>query len=422
MSLTEDGTANPASATVRVGWAFAIVFSLHTILGSITPRLEKESAIREMARGWHYALGMAIGVLAVWLLVRWYRDGFVIAPGSLPPALRGWHRLLSLIMPVLPLLTIPLGFLNGWGEGRTIHFVNLVNLPTLMGPDRAVWQFAGYFHSAIGIALVLIALLAMFSVAYSYLRYRKGLLMAFPPGFGFMFLVKSTVFIYAFNSFKERTPGFIAAGLFLAIIAVIWILGTRRNVAPDSRYALNRPGIASLGAGMLALGAVVALAIFAPYLMFRVTPFATGVAIAADPNITWHTQRVADVTIAPPTPYEQKVAQETFKWCAFCHTFKAGAAPLVGPNLHNIFGQRAGTVPNFYYSTGMAKAGQKGLIWNDETIAEFIAGPDKLIPGTSMIVSSGPVTDPKAQAAVVNLLKRATMADAEKDAAVAPAK
>ena len=95
---------------------------------------------------------------------------------------------------------------------------------------------------------------------------------------------------------------------------------------------------------------------------------------------------------------------------------KPGEAHLVGPNLHNIFGQQAGTVPNFYYSPAMAKAGQDGLTWTEETITQYISGPDSMVPGTSMIISSGPVTDPDLQRSVLESLKRDTMGPATDEA------
>jgi cytochrome c2 len=119
----------------------------------------------------------------------------------------------------------------------------------------------------------------------------------------------------------------------------------------------------------------------------------------------------ARIAATPPTPFEDKVKAETYKWCRFCHTVEKNGPHLVGPNLYHIFGQRAGTVPNFTYSTALSDAGRKGLVWTDERIAWFIADPQKHLPGTSMIVSSGPIPDPEVQKAVVNLLRRDTMAD-----------
>jgi cytochrome c2 len=57
----------------------------------------------------------------------------------------------------------------------------------------------------------------------------------------------------------------------------------------------------------------------------------------------------------------------------------------------------------------MAAAGRNGLVWDDATLDKFLAGPDEFVPGTSMIISSGPVRTPEERAAVINILKRETM-------------
>ncbi len=48
-------------------------------------------------------------------------------------------------------------------------------------------------------------------------------------------------------------------------------------------------------------------------------------------------------------------------------------------------------------------------MWDDEALDRFLAGPDQFIPGTKMIISSGPVKTPEERAAIINILKRETM-------------
>ena len=126
-------------------------------------------------------------------------------------------------------------------------------------------------------------------------------------------------------------------------------------------------------------------------------------------GVTSHAGPVMAVTVSAATDFERQVQADTYKWCRFCHTTEQGGKHLVGPNLYAIFGQRAGTVPNFTYSTAMAQAGRDGLVWNDETLDKFLASPSGFVSGTSMIISSGPVRTPAERAAIINILKRETM-------------
>src|ERR1700751_5791540 len=60
--------------------------------------------------------------------------------------------------------------------------------------------------------------------------------------------------------------------------------------------------------------------------------------------------------------------------CRTCHTLKEGDNRL-GPNLHNVIGRKAGSVPEYSYSSAMKDA---DLIWDRETIDRFIANTDKV--------------------------------------------
>lgn len=75
--------------------------------------------------------------------------------------------------------------------------------------------------------------------------------------------------------------------------------------------------------------------------------------------------------------------EKVFKKCAACHVVDE-AKNKVGPHLINVFGRTAGTLEDFKYSKAMAEAGEGGLVWNDETMAEYLAAPKKMIKGTKM--------------------------------------
>ena len=62
--------------------------------------------------------------------------------------------------------------------------------------------------------------------------------------------------------------------------------------------------------------------------------------------------------------------------CRTCHTTKEGDNRL-GPNLHNIIGRKAGSLPTFGYSSAMKGA---DFVWDKEKLDSFIAKPDEVVP------------------------------------------
>ena len=68
--------------------------------------------------------------------------------------------------------------------------------------------------------------------------------------------------------------------------------------------------------------------------------------------------------------------------CSVCHTLTPGSARRAGPTLYQLFGRRAGTVPDYTYSSALDGS---DLIWNEDTIdALFDIGPEHYVPGTKM--------------------------------------
>ncbi|HTG06678.1 MAG TPA: c-type cytochrome [Bradyrhizobium sp.] len=71
--------------------------------------------------------------------------------------------------------------------------------------------------------------------------------------------------------------------------------------------------------------------------------------------------------------------------CRTCHTIKEGDNRQ-GPNLYKIIGRKAGSLPDYSYSSAMKGA---DFVWDEEKLGHFIASPDEVVPGNNMKPYSG---------------------------------
>jgi cytochrome c len=90
---------------------------------------------------------------------------------------------------------------------------------------------------------------------------------------------------------------------------------------------------------------------------------------------------------------------EVYNRCLACHAL---AYDRVGPRHCGLFGRRAGSVPDFAYSTPMKNS---KITWNEKTLDRFLAKPLDVVPGTSMTYAGVP--DSKERADLIAYLKRA---------------
>ena len=67
--------------------------------------------------------------------------------------------------------------------------------------------------------------------------------------------------------------------------------------------------------------------------------------------------------------------------CWACHDFY-GSQNKVGPSLSGLFGRRAGDGSFPGYSQAMRES---GIVWDRQTLVRFLANPQAVVPGTTMV-------------------------------------
>ena len=71
-----------------------------------------------------------------------------------------------------------------------------------------------------------------------------------------------------------------------------------------------------------------------------------------------------------------------FKKCMACHQVGPDAQNGIAPVLNGVVNRLAGQYPNYNYSSANKNS---GLVWDEQTLADYLRAPAKLVPGTKMI-------------------------------------
>ena len=100
--------------------------------------------------------------------------------------------------------------------------------------------------------------------------------------------------------------------------------------------------------------------------------------VAAEP------QPAPEPEVAAVDPALIAAGEKVFRKCKACHQVGDGAKNRSGPILNGVVGAAAGHIDGFKYSKALKEKAEEGLVWNDETLAAFLAGPKKYIKKTKM--------------------------------------
>jgi cytochrome c len=88
---------------------------------------------------------------------------------------------------------------------------------------------------------------------------------------------------------------------------------------------------------------------------------------------------------APAFAGDAANGEKEFKKCKACHAIVADDGTeivkggKVGPNLYGVVGRAAGGVEDFKYSDVMKESGEKGLIWDEATLAAYLPDPSTFL-------------------------------------------
>ena len=88
-----------------------------------------------------------------------------------------------------------------------------------------------------------------------------------------------------------------------------------------------------------------------------------------------------------PDPELVAAGEKVFRKCSACHQVGDGAKNRVGPQLNAVVGRTVGGLEGYAYSGTLQEAGEKGMVWNEEPLAAFLADPRSYMKGTKMAFS-----------------------------------
>jgi cytochrome c len=87
------------------------------------------------------------------------------------------------------------------------------------------------------------------------------------------------------------------------------------------------------------------------------------------------------VSAMPAQAQNAAEGQKRFTVCKACHSVEVNGRHGIGPNLHGVFGAKAGTKEGFAFSPQMKDS---NIVWDEENMTKYVMNPRTFIPGNKM--------------------------------------
>lgn len=87
-------------------------------------------------------------------------------------------------------------------------------------------------------------------------------------------------------------------------------------------------------------------------------------------------------SVAAQDTGDPAAGEKVFAKCKVCHQIGEGAKNAVGPELNGVVGRKAGSVPEYSYSTANKSS---GITWDEAALKRYLKDPRGVVPGTKMI-------------------------------------